>query len=545
MTLRGCMMERPLLISSLIAYGAANHGAVEIVSRSVEGPIHRYTYAEAYGRICQLANALRALGVERGDRIATLAWNTHRHFELYYAISGFGAVCHTINPRLFREQIIYIVNHAADRFVFVDLTFVPLLEEVWDELEAPEAVVVMTGREHMPATKLPGALCYEELIASETDSFDWPEFDERSAAALCYTSGTTGEPKGALYGHRSSILHALALLALMDGRLTSRDAMLIVVPMFHVCAWGLPYIAPILGAKIVLPGPGYDGESLYELFESEKVTFSAGVPTIWLAFLDHLRESGKSLTHLRTLICGGSAPPLSLIRDIEDMGVDFVQGWGMTETSPVGVLCALKEEMVALPPDQRLERKLQQGRPPFGCELKIVDEHGRPLPHDGTSTGELCVRGPWIIDEYFENEAATAAAFDDEGWFRTGDIGAIDPDGYLQLTDRAKDLIKSGGEWISSIDLENAAMGHPDVAQAAAIARPHPKWVERPLLLVIARDGASPDKADILEHLKQKVASWWLPDDVVFVETFPMTATGKVSKTRLRERFKDYELPTA
>jgi fatty-acyl-CoA synthase len=545
MTLRGCMMERPLLISSLIDYGAAHHGAVEIVSRSVEGPIHRYSYAEAYGRICRLANALSALGVAPGDRIATLAWNTYRHFELYYAISGIGAVCHTINPRLFREQIVYIVNHAADRFVFVDLTFVPLLEEVWGELEAPEAVVVMTGPEHMPKTTLPGALCYEELIAAEPDSLEWPEFDERSAAALCYTSGTTGEPKGALYGHRSSILHALSLLALMDGRMTSRDAMLIVVPMFHVCAWSLPYLAPIIGAKIVLPGPGYDGASLYELLDTEKVTVTAGVPTVWLGFLDHLRESGKSLTHLRTLLCGGSAPPLSLIHEIENRGIEFVQGWGMTEMSPVGVICALRAELDALPRDERLEKKLKQGRPPFGCELKIVDDEGRSLPHDGTSTGELCVRGPWIIDQYFGNEAATAAAFDDEGWFRTGDIGAIDPDGYLQLTDRAKDLIKSGGEWISSIDLENAAMGHPDVAQAAAIALPHPKWVERPLLLVIPRDGATPGKDDILEHLKQEVASWWLPDDVVFVDAFPMTATGKVSKARLREQFKDYELPTA
>ncbi len=545
MTLRGQMMDRPLLISSLISYGAANHGEVEVVSRTVEGPIHRYGYAEAYGRIAKLAHALKALGVEPGDRVATLAWNTHRHFELYYAVSGIGAVCHTINPRLFHEQLVYIVNHAGDRVVFADLTFVPLLESIWGELESPEAVVVMTDAAHMPETRLPRVLCYEDLIAPEPDGFDWPQFDEHAAAALCYTSGTTGEPKGALYSHRSTVLHALAFNALFDGRLTSRDTVLLIVPMFHVCGWGLPYIAPMTGSKIVMPGPNYDDKSLHQLLEAEKVTISAGVPTIWLGLLDHLRRTGKELTHLKVICSGGSAPPPSMIREIEERGIEFVQGWGLTETSPVGAIGILKPRMEALPRAERLKQKLKQGRPPFGYEIGIADDEGRRLPHDGVAAGELCVRGNWVIDSYFKNPAADAAAFVGDGWFRTGDICTIDPDGYIEITDRAKDLIKSGGEWISSIDLESAAMDHPDVAQAAAIALPHPKWAERPLLIVIAREGAEADKAAILDFLKDKVAKWWLPDDVVFTDSFPLTATGKVSKARLRERYKDHELPGA
>ena len=545
MTIPGLMMERPLLISSLLAYGAANHGDSEIVTRSVEGPIHRTTYAEAYGRTQRLANALTGLGIAPGDRVATLAWNTHRHFELYYAVSGLGAVCHTINPRLFREQIVYIVNHAADRVIFTDLTFVPILEAVWDELETPEAVVVMTDAANMPETGLPRTLCYEDLIADAPADFDWPVFDEGAASALCYTSGTTGEPKGALYSHRSTVLHALAFIALFDGRITSRDTVLMIVPMFHVCGWGLPYVAPITGNRIVFPGPGYDGESLHALFEAEKVTVSAGVPTVLMGLLDHLRETGKRLSHAKVLVSGGSAPAPAMIEEIEAMGIEFVQGWGMTETSPLGAICALKPHMEALPRETREARKLKQGRPPLGCEIKIIDDEGRRLPHDGATSGEVCLRGNWVVERYFENEAASAEAFDAEGWLRTGDIGTIDPDGYLHLTDRAKDLIKSGGEWISSIDLENAAMGHRDVAQAAAIALPHPKWVERPLLVVIPREGAAPDKDEILGFLRDKVAKWWLPDDVAFVESLPLTATGKVSKARLRAQFKDHKLPGA
>ncbi len=543
MTLRGMMMEQPLLISALIDYAAAQYGDVEIVSRSVEGPIHRTTYGEAARRSRQLAQALVGLGIAPGDRIATLAWNTHRHFELYYGVSGMGGVCHTVNPRLFRDQIAYIVNHAADRLVFADLTFVPLLEEIWEELETPDAVVVMTDSDHMPETCLPNVLCYEDLLAGQPERFGWPQLDERSASMLCYTSGTTGEPKGALYDHRSAVLHALGVIAHMDGAFTSRDSFLVIVPMFHVCAWGFPYIAPLVGAKLVFPGPGYDGASLHELFETEAVTISAGVPTIWLGLLDHMRDSGKRLSHLDVALCGGASPPRALIREIEELGIRFIQGWGMTETSPVAALSIIRRHMQGADLEARIDKLAKPGWPPFGVDLKIVDDAGETLPHDGQSTGELLVRGHWVISGYYENPEASAAAMED-GWFRTGDVANIDPDGFLQITDRAKDLIKSGGEWISSIDLENAVMGHPAVAQAAAIAMPHPKWLERPMLVVIPRESAAPDKAEILDYLADKVAKWWLPDDVVFVESFPMTATGKVSKARLRALFKDHKLPT-
>ena len=544
MALRGMMMEQPLLISSLIDYAAAQYGDVEIVSRSVEGPIHRTTYADAARRSRQLAQALLDLGIAPGDRVATLAWNTHRHFELYYGVSGMGGVCHTVNPRLFRDQIVYIVNHAADRIIFADLTFVPLLEEIWDELETPEAVVVMTDAAHMPETGLPELLCYEDLLAAQPESFDWPQLEERSASMLCYTSGTTGEPKGALYDHRSAVLHALGVIAHMDGTFTSRDSFLVIVPMFHVCAWGFPYIAPLVGAKLVFPGMGYDGANLYELFETEEVTISAGVPTIWLGLLDHLRDTGQRLNHLEIALCGGASPPRALIEEIEALGIRFIQGWGMTETSPVAALSILRRDMQDADLEARIDKVAKPGWPPYGVDLKIVDDAGAALPHDGEKTGELLVRGHWVISGYYENPEASDAAMED-GWFCTGDVANIDPDGFLQITDRAKDLIKSGGEWISSIDLENVAMGHPDVAQAAAIAMPHPKWLERPMLVVIPREGAAPDKAEILDFLADKVAKWWLPDDVVFVEAFPMTATGKVSKARLRERFKDHRLPTA
>jgi fatty-acyl-CoA synthase len=543
----GMMMDRPLLIAPVMAHAAAYHGDREIVSRTVEGPIHRYTYAEAYRRMQQLANALVALGVKPGDRVATLAWNGYRHLELYYAISGIGAVCHTINPRLFPDQLAYIVNHAEDRFLFTDLTFVPLVEALAPNLKTIEATVVLTDRDHMPETGLSGVLCYEELLEDQPESFDWAEFDENTAAALCYTSGTTGHPKGALYSHRSTLLHALCCLAGTDGTwAASRDAFLVVVPMFHVCAWGAPYSCPMVGAKLVFPGPGYDGESLHGLIEDEGVTMTAGVPTIWLGLLDYLRQSGKRLDGLERMVCGGAAPPMALIRAMqEDYGVEFVQGWGMTETSPVAAVGVLAPGMETLPPEEFYAVKSKAGRPPFGVEMKIVDDDGRRLPHDGEASGELLVRGPYVIRGYYGDEAADAAAFDAEGWFRTGDVAAIDPRGYMQITDRTKDLIKSGGEWISSIELENAVMAQPDVAEAAAIARPHPKWLERPLLVIVPKPGTAPSKDDILGFLADKVAKWWLPDDVVFVEDLPHTATGKVSKARLRERFKDYKLPTA
>ncbi len=545
--MRGLMMERPLLISSILDYGARYHGEVEIVSRSVEGPIHRTTYCAAAARTQQLAHALTELGARPGERIATLAWNGYRHFELYYAISGIGAVCHTVNPRLFREQIVQIVNHAKDRFLFLDSSFVELIEEIWDQLETIEAVIVMTDRGHMPKTSLPEPLCYEELIAGHPETFDWPEFDENTAAGLCYTSGTTGMPKGALYSHRSTVLHALASIALGDGRwTTSRETYLIAVPMFHVYAWGIPYCCTLAGTKMVFPGSGYDGAALYELLESENVTITAGVPTLWLGLLDYLAQSGKRLSHLERLCCGGAPPPLSMIRAFEaDHGITFIQGWGMTETSPVGSVSMLTPAMEDLPAEARYAIKCKQGRPPFGYEMKIVDEAGRPLPHDGEASGELLVRGPWVASGYFENRAADEGAFDAEGWFRTGDVATIDKAGYMQITDRIKDLIKSGGEWISSIDLENAVMAHPELAEAAAVAAPHPKWGERPLLIAVARDGAAPTKDAVLAFLKDKVAKWWLPDDMVFVDELPQTATGKVSKAQLRERFKDHPWPTA
>ena len=545
--MRGLMMDRPLSISAVMAYAARYHGGVEIVSRSVEGPIHRYTYRASYTRMQKLAHALAALGARPVDRIATLAWNTYRHVELYYAISGIGSVCHTVNPRLFRDQIVQIINHAQDRILFVDLTFVPLVEEIAGELGPVEQIVVMTDRAHMPETSFKDALCYEELIADRPDSFVWPEFDENTAAGLCYTSGTTGEPKGTLYSHRSTVLHALSILAACDGRWVSeRDSCLVVVPMFHVCAWGLPYACPIVGAKMVLPGAGYDPESLYELMDREAVTTSTGVPTVWLALLDYLHGVGKRLDCLERVTCGGAAPPESLMRAFEeDHGVEFIQGWGMTETSPVGAVCLLKPEMDEHPVEARYAVKMKPGRAPFGHEMKIVDSDGRELPQDGRAAGELLVRGYWVMGGYYENGAANAAAFDAEGWFRTGDVASIDPDGYMQITDRVKDLIKSGGEWISSIDLENVVMGHPGVAETAAIGLPHPKWSERPLLAVVARDGAALGKQDILDFLAGRVAKWWLPDDVVFVDELPHTATGKVSKVRLREQFKDHKLPTA
>ncbi|MFQ5783218.1 MAG: long-chain-fatty-acid--CoA ligase [Alphaproteobacteria bacterium] len=542
--MHGLMMDTPLMVSSIIRYAANCHGATEIVSRTVEGPIHRYTYRDCYRRVQRLANALTALGAKPDDRIATLAWNGYRHFELYYAISGVGAVCHTINPRLFAEQIVYIVNHAADRFVFVDLDLVPLVERLAGCFAGVEGFVVMTDEAHMPETTLLGALCYETLIGGQPGRFDWPEFDERQAAALCYTSGTTGEPKGVLYSHRSTVLHAFGFLASASG-FSAQDTVLPVVPMFHVNAWGAPYSAAVCGAKLVFAGTRLDGASLHELLAGERVTVSLGVPTVWLALVEYLRETGKRLDDLRMLVIGGAAPPLSLITALEEeYGVDVWHGWGMTETSPVGAVGIHRHALAGLDRDDRLRLKLKQGQRFFGVDMKIVDDAGRELPQDGVAEGELLVRGPWIAGGYYRNAAATAAAFDDDGWFRTGDVATIDPDGHVRITDRAKDLIKSGGEWISSIDLENAAMAHPDVARVAAIALPHPKWGERPLLVVVPREGAAPTRDDIIGFLAGKVAKWWLPDDVVFADDLPLSATGKVSKIALRETYRDHPLPT-
>ncbi|HWI28252.1 MAG TPA: 3-(methylthio)propionyl-CoA ligase [Stellaceae bacterium] len=543
--MRGLMMDRPLLIGALIQYAAEYHGDTAIVTRTVEGPIHRYTYAEAERRARQLAKAMRRLGIGLGDRVATLAWNTHRHFELYFAVSGIGAICHTLNPRLFAEQLRYIVNHADDRMLFLDLTFVPIAEKMAAEWPRVRHYVVMTDREHMPETSLPGALCYEDLLAGESADMRWPEFDENTASSLCYTSGTTGNPKGALYTHRSTLLHSFAVCSANAVAISMRDSILPVVPMFHVNAWGIPYAAAMSGAKLVFPGPKLDGASLHELFMSEKVTLSLGVPTVWLGLLHYLEQNGKRLDGVQRVTVGGSAAPRAMIEAFEETyGVQCIHGWGMTEMSPVGTLALPKAKHLDEEREAQLALKTRQGFPLFGVDMKVVGADGKPQPHDGKATGELYVRGPWIIGAYFEDEEATAAAFDEEGWFRTGDVCSIDPDGYMTIVDRSKDVIKSGGEWISSIDLENAAMGHPDVAEAAVIGLPHPKWDERPLLVIVPKPGREPSKDAISAFLGDKVAKWQLPDDVVFVTELPHGATGKVLKTRLREQFKEYRLPT-
>jgi fatty-acyl-CoA synthase len=537
------MMDRPLLISQLVAYAARYHGEAEIVSRAIEGGIHRYCYPDLEARAKRLAKAMQRLDVGLGDRVATLAWNSFRHLELYFAVSGMGAVCHTVNPRLFHDQLRYIVNHAADKLLFVDLTFVKLVEQLAAEFKPVRHYVIMTDRAHMPPTSLPNVLCYEELIAGETDDYSWPDFDENTASSLCYTSGTTGNPKGALFSHRSTVLHAFESCRCDGVAISMHDSLCPVVPMFHANAWATPYAAAMSGAKLVLPGAALDGKSLFELFEAEGVTCSFGVPTIWLALLKYLDDSKQRPSTLKRTLIGGSAVPLAMIKEFEERyGVAVIQGWGMTEMSPVGTLSTLKPRIAALPLGERYRYKAKQGRPIYTVELKIVDADGREQPHDGVAMGEVLVRGPWVISGYYNDEAASAAAFDDAGWLRTGDVATVDEDGYVQVVDRRKDVIKSGGEWISSIDVENAAIGHPAVAEAAVIGLPHPRWGERPLLVVALCEGAKQDKDDILRYLGNHLAKWQLPDDVVFVPEIPHTATGKILKTKLREMFKDHRL---
>jgi acyl-CoA synthetase (AMP-forming)/AMP-acid ligase II len=535
--MHGLMGERPLLVTMCLQHAANYHGDTEIVSRSVEGPIHRYTYAEAERNARRLGKALLRLGIKPGDRVATLAWNTWRHFELYYGISGIGAVCHTINPRLYDDQVVYIVNHAQDRVLFVETSFIPLVERLLPRFPKDCRIVLLGPAD----TSLPVIGTYDELQAAEDDHFAWPEFDERSASALCYTSGTTGNPKGVLYSHRSTVLHAYG--ASLPGAIsfTASDTVCPVVPLFHACGWGTAYTAPMAGAKLVYPGPKLDGASLYELFEAEGVTASLGVPTVWLGVDTYLREHGKTLSTLRWVLCGGSAVPAALLEAFAARGIDIIHGWGMTEMSPLGTTAALKAKHAALDPAARTGIKLTQGRPVFGVEIKIVDDTGQQLPHDGKAVGELLVRGPWICSGYFEDETATKAAVEPDGWFHTGDVAAIDADGYVQLTDRHKDVIKSGGEWISSIDLENAAMADESVAEAAAIAIPHPKWAERPLLVVVPRAGCRPERDKLIALLARQFPKWMLPDDVVIVDELPHTATGKLMKSKLREMFAGYK----
>ena len=540
--MHGSMMSMPLMISSLLRHADRWHGDTEIVSRTIEGPVHRYTYRDAHRRARRLARVLERLGVRAGDRIATLAWNGYRHFELYYGISGMGAVIHTVNPRLFFEQLVYIVGHAEDRYVFFDLTFAPLVAQLAAHCPQVEGWIAMTDRAHMPALDVPNLLCYEELLAAEDDDYEWPDFDENSASSLCYTSGTTGNPKGVLFSHRSTLLHALGTATPDVNNYTARSAVLPIVPMFHVNAWGIPYSAPLVGAKLVFPGAGLDGASLYELCEQEKVDCSSGVPTVWFNLIAYLKEHGLRLTTLRRTIIGGAACPPAMIRTLRDeFGITVTHGWGMTEMSPIGTINNPKGKHAGLDDDASIALAAKQGRPLFGVDMKIVDAKGRELPHDGAAAGNLLVRGPWILARYYRDEGGEPLTA--EGWLPTGDVGTIDADGYLTITDRSKDMIKSGGEWISSIELENIAMGHPAVAEAAAIGIPHPRWDERPLLVVVKRAGASLDRDALLAYYDGKVAKWARPDDVVFVEELPHTATGKLSKRTLRERFRDYALP--
>jgi fatty-acyl-CoA synthase len=541
--LHGQMMNLPLTITSIMNFAEQLYGDTEIVSVTADNPAHRYTYAEAFRRTRRLANALADAGIREGDRIATLAWNDYRHFELYYAISCSGAVCHTINPRLFPEQVEYIVNHAQDRLIFVDPAFLPLLEGLQEKLPTVERYVVLTDADNLPATTLANATDYESFIAGHGDRFDWPELDENAASALCYTSGTTGNPKGVLYSHRSTVLHSYGA-ALPDAMaLSAADVVLPIVPMFHVNAWSIPYCAAMVGAKLVFPGGKMgDGETLQRLIEQEQVTMSAGVPTVWLALLGYLRDTGKRVDSLNRVVVGGAACPLSIMEEFsEKHGVYTHHAWGMTETGPLGTFNSLKPGMSALPKAQLDAIRVKQGRPIFGVEIRIVDPDGNVQPWDGEATGEVRIRGNWVCSGYYRME--DTGSHDEEGYFGTGDVASMDPGGYMRITDRTKDVIKSGGEWISSIDLENAAVGHPAVAEAAVIGVPHPKWTERPLLIVVRAPGAELEKEEILAYLEGKVARWWIPEDAVFVDEIPHTATGKISKKDLRVRFADYQPP--
>ena len=541
----GLMQDRPLLISSLIDHAATFHPTTKIVTRTCEGPIVHSNWAEIRRRAKQVANALQQIGIAGDDRVGTLAWNTHRHLELYYGVSGSGAVLHTVNPRLFPEQIDYIVNHAEDKVLFFDITFADLVAKLAPALKTVTTFVAMTDRAHMPDLKLPNLLCYEELIGAQRDDYAWPEFDERSASALCYTSGTTGNPKGVLYSHRSTVLHSLMECAPDTFGVNSSTSLLLVVPMFHANGWGMPYAAAMVGAKLVMPGAKMDGQSLYELMRDEHVNYSQAVPTVWamfFQFLDAHPQIDVKALGVQHICCGGAATPRAMIDRIErDFGAEFTQGWGMTETSPIGVIGKLLPKHAGLSPDQRTGIKMKQGRGVWGVEPKIVGPDGAALPHDGKSAGLLHVRGPWVAKAYFKDD--NSALLDDEGFFPTGDIATIDEDGYVQVVDRAKDVIKSGGEWISSIDLEGAACGHPAIAEAAIIGIAHPTWQERPLLVAVKRAGCEVTRAEVLEYLSGKVAKWWLPDDVVFVDALPHSATGKLLKTALREQFRDYRLP--
>ncbi|OGA81047.1 MAG: long-chain fatty acid--CoA ligase [Burkholderiales bacterium RIFCSPHIGHO2_01_FULL_63_240] len=543
MSLMGQMMHMPLLISSLLTHAARHNGDTEIVSKRVEGDMHRTTWAEVELRSRKLAQALDRLGLKAGDRVGTLAWNGYRHLEIYYAVSGSQRVCHTINPRLFPQQVAWIATDAQDQVIFVDLNIFPLVEKLAPMLPTLKHVVLMCGREHMPKeSALQNLHCYEELLAAEDGSYQWPSFDENSAASICYTSGTTGNPKGAVYSHRSTVLHAFAA-ALPDAMcLKATDTVLPVVPMFHVNAWGLPYAAAMVGCKLVMPGHHLDGASLYNLFEEEKVTMSAGVPTIWLGLLNHVKANGLKFSTFKSTVIGGAACPPAMIRAFEnEYGVEVIHAWGMTEMSPLGTLGRLKTKHAEWSTEDKQKLLEKQGKSVFGVDMRIVDGDGKVLPWDGKAAGDLEVKGHWVINSYFNIDKSPLH----DGWFPTGDVATIDADGYMQITDRSKDVIKSGGEWISSIDLENVLMAHPAVHEAAAISCFHPKWDERPLMVVVKKPGVEVSVDELIAFYDGKIPKWQTPDDVVFVDEIPHTATGKISKLQLRERFKDHKLPTA
>ena len=538
----GLMQNQPLLISSLIEFAARHHGDAQIVSRRVEGDLHRYTYRDAAHRSRQVAGALDALQIGFSDRVATLAWNGYRHFELYYGVSGSGRVLHTINPRLHPEQIAWIANHAEDQVLCFDLSFLPLVQAVHGKCATIKHYIALCDADTLPADSgIPGLMSYESWVAGQSGDYAWPEFDENTASGLCYTSGTTGHPKAALYSHRSSTLHAYAA-ALPDVMgLSARDAILPVVPMFHVNAWGIPYSAALTGAKLVFPGPALDGKSVYELIESEKVTYAAGVPTVWQMLLNHMKAGDLNFSTLRRTVIGGSACPPAMIKAFnDDYGVEVLHAWGMTEMSPLGTLCTLKNKHDGLDADEKMKIRVKQGRAIFGVDMKIVDDAGKELPWDGKTYGDLLVKGPWVVREYYKGEGGSPLV---DGWFPTGDVATIDEDGYMQITDRSKDVIKSGGEWISSIDIDNIAVAHPAVAMAACIGVAHPKWDERPIVVVVKRPRMEVTREELLQFYDGKTAKWQIPDDVVFVDAIPLGATGKMLKTRLREMLKDYKLP--
>ena len=539
----GLMQSQPLLISSLIEFADQHHSDTEIVSRRVEGDMHRYTWADVAKRSRQVASALDGMNLAFSDRIATLAWNGYRHLELYFGVSGSGKVLHTLNPRLHPDQVVWIANHAEDQVLCFDMSFLPIVQAVHARCTTIKHYIAMCDADKLPAdTGIPGLISYEAWIGQQPTAYDWPQFDENTASSMCYTSGTTGNPKAALYSHRSSTLHAYAA-ALPDVMcLSARDSVLPVVPMFHVNAWGIPYSAALTGCKLVFPGPALDGKSIYELLETEKVTYAAGVPTVWQMLLGHMKPAGLKFSTLKRTVIGGSACPPAMIHAFqEDYGVEVLHAWGMTEMSPLGTLCTLKNKHLALPKDEQMKIRLKQGRAIYGVDMKIVDGDGNALPHDGKAYGDLLVKGPWVVREYFKGEGGNPLTAD--GWFPTGDVATIDADGFMQITDRSKDVIKSGGEWISSIDIENIAMSHPAVLMAACVGMPHPKWDERPIVAVVKRPGMDVTRDELIKFFDGKTAKWQIPDDVVFVDAIPLGATGKMQKMKLREQLSNYKLP--